>query len=99
MIFCFLNKNSNIGNVDYENLGDANYVISLISRHAILPENEIPQLAKISNPELFTGQNAQVFAGAHDGDLILFYKDVGRAYLYDPDSDKLINIVPVKQEK
>ncbi len=68
-------------------------LIRRISEVAILPEGETPTIATVSDPEALKDQS--FFTGAKKGDKVLIFTQAKKAYLYDPDAHKIINIAPM----
>ncbi len=52
-----------------------------------------PTVATVSDPAKLQGQT--FFANAKVGDKVLIYTNAKMAYLYDPISNKLINVAPL----
>lgn len=74
-------------------------ITSLVERAGklvLLPEGETPTVATVSDPEALKGQ--AFFADAKKGDKVLIYSNAKKAFLYDPDADKVINIAPLTSE-
>lgn len=59
----------------------------------LLPENEVPTLATVADPEQLKDQ--PFFADAKKGDKVLIYTTARKAILYDPKAKKIINVGPV----
>lgn len=58
-----------------------------------LPKGEVPTVATISDPEKLRDQ--PFFANAKVGDKVLLYTQARKAYLYDPERNKLIEVAPI----
>lgn len=71
-------------------------VIAKVERHMILPQNETPTMATVSDPEKLKGQ--RFFDNAKTGDKVLIYSVAKKAILYDPSSDRIIEVAPVNTE-
>lgn len=67
--------------------------IKAVSRHMILPENEKPTLATVSDPEKLKDQ--AFFQKAKKGDRVLVFPASKKAILYSPSSDRIIEVAPV----
>ncbi|HVZ58891.1 MAG TPA: LytR C-terminal domain-containing protein [Patescibacteria group bacterium] len=65
-------------------------VIAQIGRHYLLPTNEEPTLATVSDVTKRAGE--PFFAKAHNGDEVLIYPRAKLAILYRPSLDKIITI-------
>lgn len=73
-----------------------NELVSLteaVEKTVILPENEIPTLATVSDKEKL--QNQTFFARAENGDKVLIYTQSNRAILYRPSANKVVEMAPV----
>jgi len=68
-------------------------VMAKVGRLVVLPTDEEPTLATVTDPELLKDQ--PFFANATAGDKVLVYNQSGRAILYDPVQDKIIEIAPI----
>jgi len=64
--------------------------ISEISKVAVLPTNDTPNLAIVSDPEQL--REDPFFDEASVGDMLLVYPRLGKAYLYNPTLKKIVNI-------
>jgi hypothetical protein len=65
---------------------------SKIARHYLLPSDEIPALATVTNKAKLT---APIFKQAQDGDRILIYQNRKLAIIYRPKIDRIIATGPV----
>lgn len=63
-----------------------------ISRLMVLPEDETPTLATVSDPEKLTDQ--PFFKNAKKGDKVLLYARSKKAILYSVSDDKIIEVSP-----
>ena len=59
----------------------------------VLPENEQPTVATVSDVERLRDQ--PFFANAKNGDRVLIYTDARKAILYDPVAKKIVEVAPV----
>lgn len=64
--------------------------LKLISRLIILPENEQPTLATVSDASKLKDQ--PFFANAKTGDKVLIYANSKKAILYNPETDKIVEV-------
>lgn len=62
---------------------------------AVVPGNETPALATVADPSKLEGQT--FFKNAQKGDKVLVYKKAGRAVLYRPSSNKIVEIAPIAE--
>lgn len=68
-------------------------LIEKVGQHIILPTDEQPTIATISDKEKLKDQ--PFFAKAKNGDKVLIYNLAKRAILYDPTADKIIDVAPI----
>jgi hypothetical protein len=69
-------------------------LISKVSRLYLFPEGETPTIATVSDPQLLKGQ--AFFTQSEKGDNVLIFLKAGKAVLYRPSIDKIIEIAPIK---
>lgn len=69
-------------------------LISKVSRLYLFPNNETPTIATVSDPKLLKDQ--AFFTQAEIGDNVLIFVKAGRAVLYRPSVDKIIEITAIK---
>ena len=67
--------------------------IAQVGKLMVLPENETPTLATVSDPEKL--QDQAFFVHAKKGDKVLIYSLAKKAILYDPVSNKIVEVAPV----
>jgi hypothetical protein len=65
-----------------------------VGKHVLLPTTENPQIFMIENPALLVGQQA-FFEGAIEGDRLIVYTNMGKAIIYSPARDIIVNMGPV----
>lgn len=68
-------------------------VIDNVGKLMILPSGETPTVATISDKDKL--KNQPFFANAKNGDQILIFTEAKKAILYDPISNKIIDVAPV----
>lgn len=68
-------------------------LVSEVSKLIVLPEDEDPSIATVSDPEQLAGQ--PFFSKAKKGDKVLIYTNAQKAILYDPVAKKIIDIAPL----
>ncbi|HRH25448.1 MAG TPA: hypothetical protein PLD99_00645 [Parcubacteria group bacterium] len=68
-------------------------LVERVGKLIYLPEDETPTMATVSDPELLKDQ--PFFAKARVGDKVLLYQKSKKAYLYDPKSNKLLEVAPI----
>jgi len=69
-------------------------LLSKVGEHYLVPFGEEPTIATVSDPELLKSQS--FFTLSEKGDKVLIFTKSGRAVLYRPSIDKIIEIVFVK---
>lgn len=72
-------------------------LIEKVGRLAILPTDETPTVATVSDPEALKDQ--AFFVDAKKGDKVLIYSNAKKAVLYDPSQDKIVNIAPLNTDQ
>jgi len=72
---------------------EADAVIKMVGQLIVLPEDERPTVATVSDPELLKDQ--PFFARAKKGDKVLIYTNAKKAILYDPALNKIVEVVPL----
>lgn len=68
-------------------------LVEKVGNLVALPEGEEPVVATVTEKEKLAGQ--AFFDKASNGDKVLIYTRSKKAYLYDPDSNKVLEIAPV----
>ncbi|HXK40904.1 MAG TPA: hypothetical protein VJ046_02280 [Candidatus Paceibacterota bacterium] len=68
-------------------------VVAKVSKLIVLPEGEAPTLATVSDPEALKSQ--PFFAKAKKGDRVLIYANARKALLYDPESNRIVEVAPI----
>ncbi len=64
-----------------------------VGRLIVLPEDEVPTIATVTDLEALQGQ--PFFANAKLGDKVLIFAKAGKAILYDPVEQKIVEVAPV----
>jgi len=75
---------------------EAEYLVEKVGKLIILPTDEVPTIATVSNLEALKGQ--AFFVGAKNGDKVLIYTKAQKAVLYDPILNKIVNVAPLNIE-
>jgi len=70
---------------------DLENLLSRVRAHMILPEDEEPTVATITNVEALI-EDQPFFDGANDGDKVLVYVGARKAIIYSPERDLVINV-------
>lgn len=68
-------------------------LVQKVGRLVVLPTDETPTVATVSDPAALKDQ--PFFADAKKGDKVLIYSNAKKAILYDPVLDKVITIAPL----
>lgn len=72
---------------------DVNKVVAQVSKLIVLPEGETPTLATVTDLEKLKDQ--PFFAKAKTGDKVLIYANAKKAILYNPESNKIVEVAPI----
>lgn len=64
-----------------------------MGRHIVLPEGETPTVGTVTDPEKLKDQ--AFFEKAKIGYRVIIYTNAKKAILYDPDSDKIVEVAPL----
>ena len=67
-------------------------LLARVSELVVLPKNEQPTIATVIDPAQLKGD---FFAKAKKGDRVLIFKDTGKAILYDPVANKVVEVAPI----
>ncbi len=73
---------------------EINSIVSKISSIYLFPEGEIPTIAIVSDPALLKGQSFSNLS--QKGDNVLIFSKIGKAVLYRPSINKIIDIASIK---
>lgn len=68
-------------------------IVTKVGAHIVLPSNEEPTLATVSDPDQL--KKYPFFTNAQKGDKVLIYTINKKAILYRPDGDKIVEIAPL----
>lgn len=90
MAYFYQKANADPQKVAQKELNDA---IVAIGRLIVLPANETPTLATVSDPEKLKDQ--AFFINAKKGDKVLIYTVARKAILYSPSLNKIVEVAPV----
>lgn len=89
----FYRKYARNANVDELSQTETRNLVREVGKLVLLPENETPTIATVSDPEKL--KNQDFFIDAKKGDKVLIYTNAKRAILYDPKAKKIVNIAPI----
>lgn len=76
---------------------EAKAITEKIQKFMDLPENETPDIAKVSNKEKLAGQ--PFFQKSQNGDVVLIYLKAKKAILYRPSTNRVIDMVPLSENE
>lgn len=83
-------------NQDQVSQAEIKSLVEKVGRLAVVPTDETPTVATVSDPEALKDQ--AFFVDAKKGDKVLIYSNAKKAFLYDPNADKIVNIAPLNTE-
>jgi len=69
-------------------------LVDKVSRLYLIPQNEEPTIATVSDPQVLKDQS--FFTLAEKGDKVLIFNRASKAVLYRPSIDKIVEIAPIK---
>jgi hypothetical protein len=92
----FYKKSRSLDTVDQASQAEVKSLIEKVSRILVVPTDETPTVATVSDPDALKGQ--AFFVGAKKGDKVLIYSNAKKAVLYDPVADKIITVAPLNTE-
>jgi|CXWL01.1.fsa_nt_gi hypothetical protein len=72
---------------------EAEALVAIVGKIIILPADELPTIATVSDPTKLADQ--AFFAKAKVGDKVLLYATARKAYLYDPTANKILEVAPI----
>ncbi len=81
---------------DDERASEVADTIARVSELIVLPEGEDPTVATVTDPEKL--QDQAFFVNAKAGHRVLLYTKARKAYLYDPEAHRLIEVAPISTE-
>ena len=74
---------------------DVSKIIEKVSKLMILPKNETPTVATVSDPEALKSQ--KFFYNAAKDDKVIIYSNAEKAILYRPSENKIVEIAPINK--
>lgn len=89
--YYFYQKSSGVSIKDPQK--ELEQTIKMVGKHLVLPSNEIPTMATVSDPEKLKDQ--PFFVNAKKGDKVLIYANSQKAILYDPEADRIVEVAPI----
>lgn len=85
-------QNQQLKNPQQVAQADLQSVLKKVGKLMTLPEGEEPTLATVVNPEKLAKE--AFFANAKKGDKVLIYTQAKKVILYDPQTNKVLNVGP-----
>lgn len=76
-------------------IDETNSLLKKVRRHVLLPENEMPTIATVSDKSKLADQ--PFFDRAEEGDKVLIYVKDGRAILFRPKLNRVVEMTSVSQ--
>jgi hypothetical protein len=67
--------------------------IEAVSRHMVLPKDENPTIATVTDSKKLSTQS--FFSNASNGDKVLIYAKSRKAILYSPKQNKVVEVAPI----
>ena len=80
-------------NPDEASQREAEELAAEVGKLIVLPTDEVPTIATVTDPEALKGQT--FFVNAKKGDQVLIYANAQKAILYDPVAKKVIDVAPI----
>jgi hypothetical protein len=71
-------------------------IAAKVSKHYLLPKDELPALATVTNKDKLT---TELFKQSENGDKILIYQKNKLAIIYRPGKDRIVAVGPVSIDK
>ncbi len=68
-------------------------LVAQVSKLIVLPTDELPTVATVTDPEQLKSQ--PFFVNATKGDKVLIYTNARKAVLYDPAQNRIIEVAPI----
>ena len=95
LIYQVLNKSEVSKNIDHTTLAkeERDDLLRRVGAHIVLPTDEVPTLATVSDPSQL--KQYPFFESAAVGDKVLIYSQNKKAILYRPSEDKIVVIAPI----
>lgn len=94
-VYKHYNSESAISMRNIENAKEmTNSTIKSVGKLMVLPLSEEPMMFDVKDPVLLTSQQP-FFAGSVEGDKLLVYQKAGKAIIYSPSKDMIVNVGPI----
>lgn len=92
LFFYFYQKDNSSIN-EKKSQTEAKQLYDRVNKHFLLPTDELPTIATVTDPEKLKGQ--AFFSKAKTGDKVLIFTNAKEAILYSPSLDKIISVAPL----
>lgn len=92
-IFLYFRLNPQTIETAGQNNSEAKKLYAKVGKHFVLPLDELPTIATVTEPEKLQGQT--FFAKAKKGDKVLIFTNAKEAILYDPVADRVVTVAPL----
>ena len=92
-VFLFINLSNIKNNPQTITQKETQDVLMSVGKIIILPKDEVPIIATVT--DLNALKNQPFFANAKVGDKVLIYHKAGKAILYDPIANKIVELAPL----
>jgi len=89
----FYKQSMRMKNPDIVAQNEAKALAEKVGKLIVLPTDEVPTIATVSDPEALKSQI--FFTDAKKGDKVLIYTNAKKAVLYDPVLNKVVTIAPL----
>jgi hypothetical protein len=76
---------------------NAQDIVGMVGKLMLLPPDEMPTIATVSNPEKLKDQ--PFFSRAQYGDKVLIYTKSAKAILWRPETGQIIEVFPINISK
>jgi|GEM_PF-1833419 len=70
-------------------------IVAKVQNLMVLPDDELPQIAEIKDAAL-AAQEQPFLSGSENGDILLVYANAGKAIVYSPSRNIIVNVGPVQ---
>lgn len=89
----YLYKKANALNVTPGASNDSDKILASVRSLILLPEGEVPTIATVTDLEKLKDQ--PFFKKAKVGDKVIMYPKAKKAYLYDSENNKILEVAPI----
>lgn len=89
----YLYKKANAMNTTSGASNDSDKILASVRSLILLPEGEVPTIATVTDLEKLKDQ--PFFKKAKVGDKVIMYPKAKKAYLYDSENNKILEVAPI----